>query len=625
MSSKAATRPSHNHAAAAQQPLSAANVPLAAKQAQLASHQQQHQQQQHSQPRLQQHPPSSLFASQHPAPPLVIHPGVGLGPFRLGASIGAVLSLLQSSPSLTAAGPPSATTLTSSTADPTSVDLSLEIGALGLRLRFDPIEQRLHLIDVFDATRATLIYMRTPLSPPANQGAPPTFTHLSRLFGPTYPGSWTPHEAEEDDEAAEERKRGGGNYTLQYPGVAMVFPLSASPLVSAAAGSASSPQQQHSQHEEVVVEMPDGSSPPLSRLFIHSGSVLSDFSSALPALSGADSYFEPLSIVLGRGIFFERRQAFVSFDSRAQDLLALLGAPQHLYVKDEAADKMSIHRGSAPTSQSSSPLITGRTLLGSPASHPSSRSRVGSASLAAPPHTPDYFFNYFLLGFDVLLDGVSHRVKKLILHTNWIDRPDFARYARANFCIAPQQIVGAGAGEGKRGGGQAGPSLLELPPTAVQRSHSGSMLHPSTSLDSLPPLGGSPPQSISIPMPSSDSAAEKKKKKKKAGALAAASASAEAKEDGGDSSSSATAPPSSFLNRPPPSPSPVTFSPSLSPSVLPLSQATVITPVSKVRRNAFARGAECASRCLVCDFCAHLFFLSILLLFCSVVRSGPTC
>ena len=594
MSSKtAATRPPHNHAAA-QQP---SNAHVTTKQAALAAAQQQSQPHSQSQSRLQQHPAAQSFApqqSQQPPQPLVIYPGVGLGPFRLGASIGAVLSLLQSSPHLTACGPAAATKLTAacSPLDPTSVDLSLEVGALGVRLRFEPTQQRLHLIDVFDATRSTLVYMRTPLTSPAGNGAPPTFTQLSRLFGPTYPGSWTPHDpADEDDGETEEQKRGGGggDYTLQYPGVAMVFPLSSSPLLSSPAQHS---QQQQPQHAEVVVEMPDGSSPPLSRLFIHSGPVLADFASALPPLSGGDTYFEPLEVILGQGVYFEHRKAFISFDSRAQDLLAMLGAPQHVFIKDEKGDKMAIHRGgttnnSQPGSQSNSPLIIARTLL-----DPASRTRVGSASLAAPPPTPDYFFNYFLLGLDLLLDGVSHRVKKVILHTNLIDRPDFGRYARANFWIQAPNAgpVGAGEGKGGRVQGGSGPSLLELPPTATQRSHSGSMLHASPSLDSLPPLGSSPPQSISIPMPSNDAtAASGGKKKKKKGALAAASAATESKEDGADnaaSGSSVAAAPSSFLHRPPPSPSPaasaVTFSPSLSPSVLPLSQATVITPVSKV-------------------------------------------
>ncbi len=47
----------------------------------------------------------------------------------------------------------------------------------------------------------------------------------------------------------------------------------------------------------------------------------------------------------------------------------------------------------------------------------------------------DYFFNYFNNGIDFLFDGYEHRIKKIILHTNLITKPDFGRYSKCHFKI----------------------------------------------------------------------------------------------------------------------------------------------------------------------------------------------
>lgn len=42
-------------------------------------------------------------------------------------------------------------------------------------------------------------------------------------------------------------------------------------------------------------------------------------------------------------------------------------------------------------------------------------------------HPTDYFFNYFHLGIDVLIDGELHICKKIILHGNVPGHYDFQR------------------------------------------------------------------------------------------------------------------------------------------------------------------------------------------------------
>ena len=47
----------------------------------------------------------------------------------------------------------------------------------------------------------------------------------------------------------------------------------------------------------------------------------------------------------------------------------------------------------------------------------------------------DYFYNYFHLGVDVLFDGRSHMMKKVILHTNHPTHELFSQYARCFFQV----------------------------------------------------------------------------------------------------------------------------------------------------------------------------------------------
>lgn len=536
-------------------------------------------------------------SQQPPQPPLVIYPGVGIGPFRLGCSIGSVLAQLQGQPALLRGQPAS---LTSSSAEPSAVDLTLELPALGLRLRFDARTQRLHLIDAFDSTRGPLVYMKTPLCVSGAQGstpALPTLSQLYRLFGPTFLGTFSPADRV---------------YMLQYPGVAMAFHLpDADATFDPHAGDAADQQQQ--------LVLRDGRSPPLHRLFVHGGSDVAEYARALPpAPLACDSYFEPLVVLLGRGVLLERRGVLVGFDCRAQDLLSDIGPPQNIHIKRHDTDKMSIHRqlalaqqaaaAAAAHSQTHSPLVTPRTLAGGVGSAAAAHAAALGLGLgpdgrapSPPPHTPDYWYNYFLLGFDVLLDGVSHRVKKIVLHTNFVERPDFGTYARANFVIQAKHSGQATQHAQQR----SSLSLLELPPTAVQQQYSGSMLHGGMSASntstggeggslSVSPLPiaalSSEPQSISINMGAAGgnegaavaATSNGKKKKKKASDAKEADAAAASAASAAASISS----PGQAAPKPPPSPTPpalMSFSPSLSPSVLPVSHATAITPESKVR------------------------------------------
>ena len=45
----------------------------------------------------------------------------------------------------------------------------------------------------------------------------------------------------------------------------------------------------------------------------------------------------------------------------------------------------------------------------------------------------DYFLNYYKHGIDMLIDGKTHTLKKLILHTNFPGHDDFSLYRKCQF------------------------------------------------------------------------------------------------------------------------------------------------------------------------------------------------
>ena len=57
----------------------------------------------------------------------------------------------------------------------------------------------------------------------------------------------------------------------------------------------------------------------------------------------------------------------------------------------------------------------------------------------------DYFYNYFRMGLDILIDGERHVVKKFVLHTNVPSHPLFSKYDRCNFEV---KVPGGNPGDG---------------------------------------------------------------------------------------------------------------------------------------------------------------------------------
>ncbi|CAK7269965.1 hypothetical protein SEPCBS119000_003844 [Sporothrix epigloea] len=161
----------------------------------------------------------SLFTAQ-------LHPGRALSFLVLGASLHDILTRLKAEPQRFPK-----IDLTYSQADPVRDPVILTLPANGIRLRFDGPEQRLRLIEVLDFTKNHIFFReqnkdRDLVKPSSTEtgtggGAPgaaagPTFRHIySRFLGPTYNGEFVP-----DGENGE-----NGTYVLSYPGVAFTFPM----------------------------------------------------------------------------------------------------------------------------------------------------------------------------------------------------------------------------------------------------------------------------------------------------------------------------------------------------------------------------------------------------------------
>ncbi|CAE7732035.1 unnamed protein product [Symbiodinium necroappetens] len=131
-----------------------------------------------------------------------------------------------------------------------------------------------------------------------------------------------------------------------------------------------------------------------SRLWVFA----SDASFETP-ISVVPDLVEAVSVHPGLGVKMSGKR--LRFGAMPQDVFSDFGPPQQVCVKDmiqPPLDAFRIH----------------------------SRTPLRPASL-------DYYYNYFYLGMDVLFDGQTHLVQKIVLHTNPPTHERFSRYTRCFF------------------------------------------------------------------------------------------------------------------------------------------------------------------------------------------------
>ncbi len=363
----------------------------------------------------------------------------------------------------------------------------LTLPANGIRLRFDGPEQRLRLIEIIDFTKSRITYQDKDLVRSSNTqgtlGSPrqggagdntvgPAFKNVyHRLFGPTYAGEYIP--------PADNSKQGLGTYVLSYPGVAFNFPL---------------PESAYSPDKDVVTLLSSSASQTATSAAIFSGKswaharealwaeVLPSIKSSYLFSKSKDVVPDEISLVRihGGGMLqlFKRwtnSSVWINLgETTPQDLVAELGPPDAIYRKND--QRMYIHKTRTASSHSrsrsngadykrpddltdtdQSSAHTGSDDSGDEAIEDE---LVGNVS-------GECFFNYFYLGFDVLVSppvppsrkppsqegsanenptpgdnplktGTSDRLvaTKLVLHANVPGSYPFNRHRRCRWEIA---------------------------------------------------------------------------------------------------------------------------------------------------------------------------------------------
>ncbi|KAI8333191.1 hypothetical protein EDC96DRAFT_526126 [Choanephora cucurbitarum] len=370
---------------------------------------------------------------------LVVVPGRSLGPFRLGSSLWDTLQLLLDKPNFF----PSVE-LKYSQEHPLEHDFIISLSANGLHLRYDASLQRLKSVECYDPSKVKLVYQNSDVS---SSRTIPTFLLIYKSFGPTYPGEF-------DAKLS--------IYTLKYPGLAFTFPIP------------TRHQNLYTSSTDLPLEFPDGTTPIASKVILYSNShlwqqatvpslpkVIAESNSSNTTKYGKLGKREVERVIArptqGVTLLFPTYSHAADIPDNtkknntppnptpsanpiihnsvsielnttaAQDILADLGKPTRVFYKEE--DKMKIHsvmthHDIAVNKQHPIESKSNDTLINA------TDEKDKDPSVIQP---TDYFFNYFHLGMDILIDGGLHVCKKIVLHGNIPGHYDFQRYKRCPF------------------------------------------------------------------------------------------------------------------------------------------------------------------------------------------------
>ncbi|KAG5918728.1 hypothetical protein E4U42_006755 [Claviceps africana] len=371
----------------------------------------------------------SLFTAQ-------LHPGRALGFLILGASLHDVLTRLKAEPQRFPK-----LEVVYSPEQPVTEPVCVVLPQNGIRLRFDGPEQRLRLIEVVDFTKSHITFKdRDLVKPPANgthrAGSPvagesplgPTFRHIyHRVLGPTYAGEFLAPPAGSPDD---------GTYVLSYPGVAFNFSL---------ANSA------YSADKDVVTLLSPPASPNrvATSMAVFSGTSWAEarqtlWTDVLPSVKQTsvlprtkDVYPDEVSLVRihggGRLDLFRKwtKHAFriQLGETTPQELVMELGPPNAIYRKNE--QKMIIHKmrttsnahgwtsagagagagaGGAGTGDPNRPedlIDTDQSSMNTGSDDSGNDEAVDDQQTDGINASGECFYNYFYLGFDILLSPAT--------------------------------------------------------------------------------------------------------------------------------------------------------------------------------------------------------------------------
>jgi len=359
-----------------------------------------------------------------------IEPGQRVGPFRIGQHVNQSLRIAQKYRQ-------EIELAFSESTSPHSIDVVIRLPTLGLQLNFDGYTQALHVIIVWigpldtdgnsprwnatssdDTSRKSkdkddALSQGPPPNSPQRQlsycgrvfsgidGTTPVMSDIYSLFGPSYLGDF-------------HRGCDGPSYLLKYPGLSFEFML---------------PEDQFDELSalgEHPIEIPRSDSRS------ESGSPLARKLWVFPASS--QSFLQPslldviehVIVKVGVGILSPCKSTrdgkegrfssahMIRLGCNPQDVLSDLGPPDQVTIKD--FDHMKVHQARSVAQQ-----ISGR------------QTQVKSGGQGAP--NPDYYYNYYSLGIDILFEGASHEISKILLYQNPPTHEQFGRHARCFFQI----------------------------------------------------------------------------------------------------------------------------------------------------------------------------------------------
>lgn len=275
---------------------------------------------------------------------------------------------------------------------PLEIDMVINLPQDGIRLFFDPVSQRLKIIEIYSMKSVKLKYFSKFFNSPE---VLPTIQVIEHYFGATHPGVY-------DSEKQ--------LFMLNFRGLSFSFPVD------------QKYQTEGSNNSFVSLQFPSGTAAIVSRMTIYSGaSIEHTVAPELPlSCYYGQAYLEKAVLLRGqnrtKGIKLslvtashtrvaeankKKLERIILLGQTVQDITSAIGCPSKVFYKSE--DKMKIH----------TPNIHKTT-----------------ADLS------DYFFNYFTLGLDILFDARTNLVKKMILHTNYPGHYNFNMYMRCEFSLA---------------------------------------------------------------------------------------------------------------------------------------------------------------------------------------------
>ncbi|XP_043260412.1 PHAF1 protein CG7083-like [Colletes gigas] len=279
---------------------------------------------------------------------------------------------------------------------PLDVDLVINLPHDGVRLIFDPVVQRLKIIEIYNMKLVKLKYCGLPFDSPE---VLPSIEQIEQSFGATHPGVY-----DSDKQVFVLNFRGLSFYfpidSKFQPGYAhglgsLPFPNGTSPLVAKTARYIGNMASGSGTDEHNLKAHP----PPLPLVCYHNNLYLEkvDVMRDKARTRGLRLHFFTEGSSVTRVLLEPRKRCWtkkVLFGDTCEDVLSALGAPSRVFFKAE--DKMRIH---------------------SPHAHEHDKIRRS-----------DFFDNYFTLGLDILFEAKTQCVKKFVLHTNYPGHYNFKMY-----------------------------------------------------------------------------------------------------------------------------------------------------------------------------------------------------